>query len=489
MAGMPSFGPSRSFQLFHRRARVVIGMAVSDVTFGPVLRDGTPLSELMDPDHYEVSMRLLADPEIYRWELETLFGRGWNLLGHESEVPESGDYVMRHIGEDPVIVTRDRSGGINVLLNVCTHRGMTVCRAEGGKGTQFKCPYHGWTFSNTGRFLGAPIASEEMHGAFRSKDELGLPKARVELCAGFIFANWDESAPSLDEWLGDIKWYFEMMFDRTPEGLEVIGSPQRFIVNANWKCAGEQNNVDGFHTVSLHQSLNDLAMMAGADDSGTAQIGVNISANGAGLRCLRFEDFILNLQGKLTPDMSPLERLMVLPPAGLSPEQVPALAERFDEGQLRVLAEWPPSVGGLFPNVFLASFPFPLGDAVSAVITVHVWTPKGPDKFEFINWTLVERAASQEMRDTIRRTSNLAMGISGFVESDDADTWPQMTQMAGGVMGGRQKIRYGALTGEGTKPADWPGPGHVYAGQAKDDCQWNWWRRYFELMTAAEVGR
>ena len=74
-------------------------MAVSDLTYGPVLRDGTPLLELMDPDHYEVSMRLLSDPEIYRWELEHVFGRGWNLLGHESEIPASGDYVMRQIGK------------------------------------------------------------------------------------------------------------------------------------------------------------------------------------------------------------------------------------------------------------------------------------------------------------------------------------------------------------------------------------------------------
>jgi len=451
---------------------------------GPLLRDGTRLSELMDPAHREVSMRLLSDPDIYQYELQNIFGRCWTFIAHETEIPEPGDYVMRYIGEDPVIVTRDRDGEINVLLNVCTHRGMMVCRAEGGKGNQFKCPYHGWIYDNRGRFLGAPIAREQMHGQFRSKAELGLPKARVETFAGMIFANWDESAVSLDEWLGGYKWYLRLMFDRTPEGLEVLGPPQRFIINANWKCAGEQHNVDGYHTISLHASLVELSQMVGGDENPTAQIGLNISVNGHALRCIDTRDpIILNLKDKIRRDMPPMERLRILPPPGLTPEQVPQLAERFDEGELRVMAEFKPEVGGMFPNSGIFSLPFPLGDQVVGVICLHSFVPKGIDKFEFMNWYLVEKTASEEMRSAMRRAMTLAFGTSGFVENDDADTWPQMTQSARGVMGRRQRIRYGAMTGEGTKPADWPGPGHVYDGFNKDDCQWRWWERYFEIMT------
>jgi len=248
----------------------------------PVLRDGTRLSELADPEHYEVSMRLLSDPEIYDLELEHLFARSWNLVAHESEVPNPGDYVMRYIGEDPIILTRGADGELNVLLNVCSHRGMMICRAEGGKGKQFKCPYHGWTYSNTGKFLSAPVAKERMWGDIRTKEELSLVKARVETYAGIVFANWDPEAPSLDEWLGGIRWYLDLMFDRTPEGLEVLGPPQRFIINANWKCPSEQHNVDGYHTLSLHASLMELQQMAGSDDNPTAQLGMNISANGHG---------------------------------------------------------------------------------------------------------------------------------------------------------------------------------------------------------------
>src|SRR5437763_14852811 len=101
----------------------------------PVLRDGTRFSELGDMERHEIALRVLSDPEVYRLELERLFARNWTMLGFDSEVANPGDYVMRHIGEDPVILTRDSNGELNVLLNVCTHRGMMICRAEGGKGT------------------------------------------------------------------------------------------------------------------------------------------------------------------------------------------------------------------------------------------------------------------------------------------------------------------------------------------------------------------
>jgi phenylpropionate dioxygenase-like ring-hydroxylating dioxygenase large terminal subunit len=454
---------------------------------GPVLRDGTPFEDLIDYEKFEVSMRLLQDPDVYEYELEHLFAQTWNLVGHVTEIPESGDYVMRYIGEDSVIVTRDKDGAINVLLNVCTHRGMMVCRSEGGKGNQFKCPYHGWTFSNTGRFLGAPIAREQMHGNVLTKEQLGLKKARVTTYAGMIFATWNEDPPTIEEHLGGIKWYLDLMFDRTPDGLEVFGPPQRFMINANWKCAGEQHAGDGYHTLTLHHSLNELSAMAGGDDRPTAQAGLNVSANGHGLRCIDMRiPFIPYLVDKVHDGMTPMERLTVAPPAGLTPEQVPALTERFDEGQLRVLAEFAPQVGGLFPNIGCFSLPFPTADGLSAIIALHAFVPKGPDRFEFFNWFLVEKSASQEMREEQRRVSNLAFGISGFVETDDADTWPQMTESAKGVIGRHMKLRYQALTGE-NKPADWPGTGHVYDGFGKDDNQWNWWKQYFQVMTGGPV--
>ena len=95
------------------------------------LSDGTTIDELINVQTREVSMRLLSDHEIYKLEMERIFAKTWLLLGHETEIPNAGDFVVRDMGEDQVIVSRDRKGDVHVLLNVCPHRGMRL--SNGGK--------------------------------------------------------------------------------------------------------------------------------------------------------------------------------------------------------------------------------------------------------------------------------------------------------------------------------------------------------------------
>ncbi|MCU1361253.1 MAG: aromatic ring-hydroxylating dioxygenase subunit alpha, partial [Ilumatobacteraceae bacterium] len=213
----------------------------ASTTIGPVLADGTPLASLIDLERREVSLRLFSDPEVYEIEQRELFGRAWNIVAHETEIPDVGDYVLRHIAEDPVIVTRDRDGQINVMLNVCTHRGMQVCRSEAGNAQNFKCPYHGWVFGTEGNLLGAPF-EREMYGADLDKPNLGLRKAQVDTYGGLVYANWDASAPPLDDFLGEYRYYMDQIFRRLPAGLEAVGAPQRFRVQSNWKAPSEQFN-------------------------------------------------------------------------------------------------------------------------------------------------------------------------------------------------------------------------------------------------------
>src|SRR6202034_3331212 len=97
---------------------------------GPMLSDGTSVASLINLDRKTASLRLFSDPEVYEAEQRYLFGRCWNIVAHASEIPDAGDYVMRRIAGDSVIVTRDRDGEVSVLLNVCAHRGMQVCRSE-----------------------------------------------------------------------------------------------------------------------------------------------------------------------------------------------------------------------------------------------------------------------------------------------------------------------------------------------------------------------
>ena len=129
-----------------------------------VLSDGTKISDLIYPDTREVQMRVLSDPEIYELEMEKIFGKTWVMLGHESEIPNSGDFIVRDMGSDSVIVARDKAGEVHVTLNVCPHRGMRVALTDCGNTQIHKCIYHGWAFRTNGDFVGSPVERECMHG-------------------------------------------------------------------------------------------------------------------------------------------------------------------------------------------------------------------------------------------------------------------------------------------------------------------------------------
>ena len=144
-----------------------------------------------------------------------------------------------------------------------------------------------------------------MHGKILPKEQLGLKKARVTLYGGLIFATWNIDGPSFEEFLGDAKWYYDMLFCAPIRGLEVLGPPQRFIVRANWKTAGEQSAADGFHTLTLHRWLGEVGGYSkkGEGESGGADLspemyGVEVSSpHGHALRCIDLGRKILRLTG------------------------------------------------------------------------------------------------------------------------------------------------------------------------------------------------
>src|SRR6266404_4138689 len=72
-------------------------------------------------------------------------------VGHESQIPNPGDFFVSSMGEESVILCRDRAGKVHVFLNSCRHRGMKVCRYDEGNTPVFTCPYHGWSYGTDGR--------------------------------------------------------------------------------------------------------------------------------------------------------------------------------------------------------------------------------------------------------------------------------------------------------------------------------------------------
>ncbi|PQM47311.1 Biphenyl dioxygenase subunit alpha [Mycobacterium talmoniae] len=121
-----------------------------------------------------IPAHIYNDAEIFALEKERLFSRAWVFVAHESEIPHNGDYVVRRVLDDSFIITRDSEGVVRAMFNMCLHRGMQVCRAELGNASNFRCPYHGWTYRNDGRITGLPFHREPT-AATRGSPKPGSP--------------------------------------------------------------------------------------------------------------------------------------------------------------------------------------------------------------------------------------------------------------------------------------------------------------------------
>ena len=203
--------------------------------------------------------RIFTDEEIYQEELKKIFGRAWNFVCHESQIPNPGDFMMNYIGEDEIIVVRDRQQSINVLLNSCPHRGNTVCRAELGNTKSFFCSYHGWNYDLDGRLIGMPGEDDFYRNNIDKKDWGLTPAAKVENYRGFYFATLDPEAPPLEEYLG---WVGKVGIDfMLAEGdIEFLDGIHKNRLQCNWKLAVD-NLYDWYHVKVSHGSAIKLGIL------------------------------------------------------------------------------------------------------------------------------------------------------------------------------------------------------------------------------------
>ena len=195
---------------------------------------------------------LYTDPDIFAEELRKIWYRTWVYVGHESEVAQPNDYVRKKLGLQDVIMTRDRDGQLHLLLNRCAHRGNQVCDdAKGNSGT-FRCPYHGWTFRNTGELVGFPF----FKGYGQRQLDMPLGRVpRVDSYGGFVFGSFATDGPSLVEHLGAAAGEIDRLTRLSPEGKVALNAGWlQHQTRANWKLLAE-NETDGYHPQFVHSSI------------------------------------------------------------------------------------------------------------------------------------------------------------------------------------------------------------------------------------------
>ena len=418
-----------------------------------------------------VHCSLYTDQSLFETELEKLWYREWIFIGHESEVPQSGDYTLKWLGLQPVIMTRDEDGGVNLLLNHCAHRGATVCQDESGNSHGFRCWYHGWTYNNKGDLIGVTFADN--YDASFDMQEMGLARVpRVGSYRGFVFASMSPTGIDLDTHLGLAKTeILDRLCDLSPVGeVQISTGWLKHRVESNWKMMME-NACDHYHANFTHQSTRIIGR------SGTrAGVAGLVAGNGtrenetSGERArmtVRYlghghaDYFRPDGQQHETPDDGrPLE--------GVAKVYFEALAQRLGEAAAkeRILDGAPHAM--IFPNLFVANQ------------NLFVAQPLGVGAMVSYQAPVFLKGVPPEVNQRQLRRFEGASGPAGMLEQDDGEIWERNQRGLQTRMPEWQILRRGIHNERAM--AD----GSVIAGGDNTDetPQRGFWRHYRSLMQA-----
>jgi Rieske 2Fe-2S family protein len=189
--------------------------------------------------------------EIYELERERIFYNKWICVGREEEVPDAGDFVVREIMDESIVVVRDGKGSLNAFYNVCRHRGSRLCDSERGNAKGgIRCPYHAWTYTLDGRLRGTPNVEE---GPGFSKADFPLYSVVLESWSGFVFVNLAADPKPFSE---QVQPYVSR-FDHYRLDRLRVGHSIRYEVAANWKIVVENWN-ECLHCPAVHPELVEI---------------------------------------------------------------------------------------------------------------------------------------------------------------------------------------------------------------------------------------
>ncbi len=191
---------------------------------------------------FSLDQRFYTDPLVYELEKERVIARNWIMAGHQSELPEPGDFKVFNLANESAIVVRGSNGELKAFANVCRHRGSLVCLESHGRADKFSCPYHGWVYDIDGNLT----AARSMVSGF-DPSEYGLNKVALEEIGGLIFVCFSDNPPSVESARREMAEPMGM-FDF--ENLKVAAYKE-YDIPANWKLAIE-NYEECYHCASSH---------------------------------------------------------------------------------------------------------------------------------------------------------------------------------------------------------------------------------------------
>jgi phenylpropionate dioxygenase-like ring-hydroxylating dioxygenase large terminal subunit len=434
------------------------------------MRNNGSLAEgVVDIGQGLISRRIFFDEAIHRRELESLFTRSWLYLGHESQIRNPGDYLSVYMGGDTVIVWRDEQSRVAAYLNSCRHRGVKLCRLDTGNETTITCRYHGWTYNSHGQLIGVPYLKEAYHGAL-DRNNWGLVRVpKVAEYGGFLFGCWDAYAPSLDDYLGDLRWYLDILIERALGGLEVVPGPQRYTINCNWKLHADNFSGDTYHIPVGHGSWPRLGLpLPGNQDDWALKNTYTICfPGGHALLVTRLADeaYQEDLAFAKTLGSEVVDYVR---------ECRVRLANRLSGKQAKIYTL---GFGNIFPNfsIFNSSALQPLG--------LHVWIPRAAQVSEAWQWCAVDRGAPPSVKEIAKVGFQRQQSVAGLIGQDDSDVFERLTEASRGAVAQRLPFNYQMGIGGGNTLAFEGYPGE-FVPHLSEYGQRNFYSRWAELIEA-----
>ena len=425
---------------------------------------------LVDLDAGLIQREVFSGQAVFERERERVFARSWLFVGHESQIPNNGDFFLSSAGHEPVIVTRDSQGNVNVLSNNCRHRGMRVCRYDHGNAKRFTCPYHFWTYGSDGQLTGIP--KEENYQGKLDASQWGLLKARVARYHGSIWATFSDEVPSFEAYLGDAAFLLRDFLqgpDGEDDGWEVVEGIQKWTMTSNWKFGAENVAGDLYHDPS-HASVQRLGIAltgkkgrhAWDADPATFRL-INLAYPGSGHAC------------RVSLHDNPKR------PYASAWSEHPEVDEYFREAHYERQRRMGDK--SAFYNRGGVIFPSMAYNAAGRT-NVSVWVPRAPGVTEAWRWYFVPRKAPAAVKDALRHYLLRYGGPAGMVEQDDIENWSGAQAGAESLLGEQFPFNYQLALGKSQPawPVAWFGQTALADDGVSENAQRCFYARWSDLM-------
>jgi phenylpropionate dioxygenase-like ring-hydroxylating dioxygenase large terminal subunit len=211
-----------------------------------------PVQAAHDPlDDMSLPGWLYHDPEFFEAEKKAFLRKAPQVVCHESEIPEPGDWrTLEYLGTS-VIVIRGDDRELRAFSNVCRHRGSRLVDGEAGCSRVLTCPYHAWSYARDGRLVGVPHRHE--YPGLRTEDH-GLFPVALENWRGFLFVTLEPGMPAVAEIMAPYEEEIEPYRFRELRALQQVRLRPRAL---NWKTIAD-NYSDHLHIPVGHPGLTRL---------------------------------------------------------------------------------------------------------------------------------------------------------------------------------------------------------------------------------------